>query len=84
MSLLSQPENRFLSATSIKFFVSLLLIFSSASSPAAMDTIYPLVLQGGRVIDPETGLDAIRNVAIEDGRITAISEQALAGKKSSM
>lgn len=79
MNLLSPPEKRFLRTTYIKFFVSLLLIFSSASSLAAMDTIYPLVLQGGRVIDPETGLDAIRNLAIEDGRITAISEQTLAG-----
>ena len=28
----------------------------------------------GRVIDPETGLDAVRNVAIKDGKIVAISE----------
>ena len=42
---------------------------------------YDLVLQGGRVMDPETGLDAIRNVGIEHGRIEKISEQPLSGRR---
>ena len=46
------------------------------SLPAAANDI---VIQNGRVIDPETGLDAIRNVAVEDGRIVAISELPLQG-----
>jgi N-acyl-D-glutamate deacylase len=40
-----------------------------------------VVIENGRVIDPETGLDAIRNVAVEDGRIVAISEFPLKGDK---
>jgi hypothetical protein len=40
-----------------------------------------LVIANGRVMDPETGLDATRNIAIDDGRITAISEQALSGDR---
>ncbi|HEX9166958.1 MAG TPA: amidohydrolase family protein [Gemmatimonadales bacterium] len=40
---------------------------------------YPLVLQGGRVMDPATGLDSVRNVAIRDGRIVAISAEPLQG-----
>jgi hypothetical protein len=35
-----------------------------------------LVLVGARVIDPETGLDAIRAVAITDGTIVSIGENA--------
>ena len=31
-----------------------------------------IVLRGGRVIDPETGLDGIRDVAISAGRITDV------------
>lgn len=31
-----------------------------------------LVLRGGRVMDPETGLDQVADVAITDGRVTAI------------
>jgi len=38
-----------------------------------------VVILNGRVIDPETGLDAIRNVAVDDGRIVAISEFPLEG-----
>ncbi len=38
-----------------------------------------IVLRGGRVMDPETGLDAVRNVGIEGGTIVAISEEPLEG-----
>lgn len=34
-----------------------------------------LVVRGGRVMDPETGLDAVRDVAIKDGRIAAIGDR---------
>jgi N-acyl-D-aspartate/D-glutamate deacylase len=40
---------------------------------------YDLVLAGGRVTDPESGLDGVRNVGITDGRIAAISEVPLWG-----
>ena len=33
---------------------------------------WDLVLRGGRVIDPESGLDAVRDVAVAQGRIAAI------------
>jgi len=32
-------------------------------------TDWELVLRGGRVIDPETGLDEVRDVAVADGRV---------------
>ena len=38
-----------------------------------------LVIEGGRVIDPESGLDAIRNVGISGGRIQTISDADLTG-----
>jgi N-acyl-D-aspartate/D-glutamate deacylase len=33
---------------------------------------WDLVLRGGRVIDPESGLDAVRDLAVANGRIAAI------------
>jgi N-acyl-D-aspartate/D-glutamate deacylase len=42
---------------------------------------YDLVLEGGRVIDPETGLDAVRNVGILDGQIARISAAPLSGRR---
>ncbi len=41
---------------------------------------YDMVIIGGRVIDPETGLDGVRSVGIRDGRIVNISEQPLKGR----
>ncbi|MDW4550125.1 amidohydrolase family protein [Defluviimonas sp. D31] len=54
---------------------SLLFFLSGTTSALA----YDLVISGGRVIDPESGLDAIRNVAIDGDRIAAISEFPLHG-----
>ncbi len=33
---------------------------------------WDIVLRGGRVIDPESGLDAVRDVAVADGRVAKI------------
>jgi N-acyl-D-aspartate/D-glutamate deacylase len=41
---------------------------------------YDIVLTGGRVMDPESGLDAVRNVGIRGRRIAAISAQPLEGR----
>jgi predicted amidohydrolase len=38
-----------------------------------------LVLAGGRVMDPESGLDAVRHVGIQGGKVTALSETPLEG-----
>jgi N-acyl-D-glutamate deacylase len=46
----------------------------------ARDT-YDLVIAGGRVIDPETRLDAVRNVGITGDRILAVSTEPLRGKR---
>jgi len=40
---------------------------------------YDIVLRGGRVMDPETRLDAVRNVGIRGDRIVEISADPLAG-----
>ncbi|WP_159655953.1 amidohydrolase family protein [Vibrio atypicus] len=42
---------------------------------------FDIVIENGRVVDPETGLDAIRNVGIKGKRIAAISKNTLKGAK---
>ena len=42
---------------------------------AAFAQVYDIVLTGGRVMDPESGLDVMCNVGIQSGRIAAISER---------
>ncbi len=41
--------------------------------------LYDVVLKGGRVMDPETGMDAVRNVGITNRTITAISVNEISG-----
>ena len=48
-------------------------LFADAQKP------FSLVINNGRVINPETGLDAIRNIGIQGGRVASISEMPLAG-----
>jgi N-acyl-D-aspartate/D-glutamate deacylase len=48
------------------------------TSVPANDT-YDLVIANGRVMDPETRLDAIRNVGVSGGKISAISDAPIKG-----
>jgi N-acyl-D-aspartate/D-glutamate deacylase len=41
---------------------------------------YDVVIEGGRVMDPETGLDAVRNVGIRGGKIGKVSADSLNGR----
>jgi N-acyl-D-aspartate/D-glutamate deacylase len=42
---------------------------------------YDIVLANGRVIDPESGLDAVRHVGIRGAEIAAVSTTPLQGGK---
>jgi N-acyl-D-aspartate/D-glutamate deacylase len=42
---------------------------------------YDLVIEGGRVIDPETALDAVRNVGVREGKIARVSSDVLSGRR---
>ncbi|MBL8174591.1 MAG: amidohydrolase family protein [Bryobacterales bacterium] len=41
---------------------------------------YDIVITGGQVMDPESGLNAVRHLGIRDGRIAAVSATPIAGK----
>jgi len=57
------------------------LLLLPLSNPIVAAQQFDLVLEGGRVMDPETGMDAVRNVGIRDGRIVRISSEALNGRR---
>jgi len=63
----------------MRYLVALLLLSSCASE--TKETRFDIVLAGGRVIDPESGLDGIRHVGVRDGRIESISETPLRGTR---
>ena len=58
--------------------LAFVLIFVAAIS---LGQQYDLVIEGGRVVDPETGLDAVKNVGIAQGKIARISPDPLSGTR---
>ena len=57
-----------------------LLVAAWAQTSVPASQPYDLVFAHGRVIDPETKLDGIRNVGIKDGQIAAVSTAVLKGR----
>src|ERR1051326_6694863 len=62
--------------------VLLSLVALAPRGPGTQSEPFDLVLAGGRVLDPETGLDATRNVAIREGRIAAVTIDPLAARET--
>jgi N-acyl-D-aspartate/D-glutamate deacylase len=58
--------------------LSLLAVIAFAAPARGFD----LVLTGGRVIDPETGLDAVRNVGVNGDTIAQVSTEPLEGTRT--
>jgi N-acyl-D-aspartate/D-glutamate deacylase len=58
-----------------------LLLICSALPLMGQSAPYDVVIQGGRVMDPETGLDAVRSVGIRKGKVAAISVRPLRGAR---
>jgi len=55
------------------FLIVLLTISTFSCIEEEVSQPYDLVLENGRVMDPESGLDAVRNIGIRDGKITEMS-----------
>src|SRR5579862_3919558 len=62
-----------------RLILSLLFLGFTSGFLAAQQ--FDLVIEGGRVMDPETGLDAVRNVGIRDGKIVRITSEAMSGRR---
>jgi len=58
------------------------LILSVLAAPALFAQDYDLVINGGRVIDPETLYDDVANVGIKDGRIATITKEKISGRET--
>ena len=65
--------------TSLRRVKSIVWILLILSGPAVAQS-YDLVIAGGRVIDPESKLDAVRSVGITGGKIRAVTSGKLEGR----
>lgn len=61
--------------------ILLITVAAACSSPPQPSESYDLVVANGRVIDPESQLDAVRHLGIRGGRIEAVSESPLTGTR---
>ena len=65
-----------------RILVLALLVVGSAACSTDAQEAYDLVILNGRVMDPETGFDGVRNVGIRDGLIVSITEADIAGRET--
>ena len=64
-----------------RVFFSLLVLSLMMVMPAVAAD-YNVVINNGRVMDPETNFDGVRNVGIKDGKIVIITTEAISGKET--
>jgi hypothetical protein len=58
------------------------LLMSVMCAVPALAQDYDIVINNGRVMDPETNFDGVRNVGIKDGKIAAITKDSIQGKET--
>ncbi len=63
-------------------YVGLLLVWQvcTLSAQRTANAVYDRVILGGRVVDPASQLDAVRNIGLTGGRIAVITTQVLRGR----
>jgi dihydroorotase len=57
-----------------------LILVSTLVAPVVAQDQFDIVIANGRVMDPETGLDAIRNVGIRGEAVVVITQDSLEGR----
>ena len=65
----------------MRWIASMVLVGFAAFAAQAQTTSYDLVIANGRVMDPASGLDAVRHLGITAGRVAAVSETPLRGSR---
>src|SRR5882672_9021125 len=79
MTAKSLPKTRLVAMLS----VSLILVFSGMmllATGSATEEFYDVVVLNGRVMDPESNLDAVRNLGIRGGKVQIITSKSLKGR----
>ena len=65
----------------ILIFTFVVILSGLAGIPAQAQD-YDLVILNGRVMDPESKLDAVRNVGVKDGKIAVVTKKSIKGKET--
>ena len=74
-------KSRVITAVAALFALCLIVLLASRRSVhAAAEESYDVAIRNGRIMDPESGLDGVRNIGIRTGKIVAISTTPLNAK----
>lgn len=65
-----------------RMLASFVILVATVAGAQVSGPAFDLVLANGRVMDPASGTDAIRNIGIVDGRIAAISESPIRARQT--
>ncbi len=65
----------------VRSLILVALLSTGAGAALAQSAPYDIVIANGRVIDPESKLDAVRSIGVRRGKIAAITAGPLAGKR---
>jgi N-acyl-D-glutamate deacylase len=60
----------------------IMLVIGLGSTGAIAQSNFDLVIENGRVMDPETGFDAVANVGIRGGKIAVVTTKKLDGEQT--
>ncbi|MFT4520189.1 MAG: N-acyl-D-aspartate/D-glutamate deacylase [Halioglobus sp.] len=63
----------------LNFFSLFFLLITALTSPLTLGQGYDLVINNGRVIDPESGLDSVRHIGITGSKIITVAKAPLKG-----
>lgn len=63
----------------VTFGLLMMGVVGMAPVASAQKNSFDLVILNGRVIDPETGLDAVRNIGVRGDKIAKIAKRSLSG-----
>lgn len=66
----------------LKLSSTILLCITLVTSPLTLAQVYDLAINHGRVIDPESGLDAIRHIGIKGNEIITVAQEPLEGREN--
>ncbi len=58
----------------------LVVQLSTLAAQHSPTAVYDRVILGGRVMDPASNLDAVRNIGLTDGRVAIITTRAISGR----
>jgi N-acyl-D-aspartate/D-glutamate deacylase len=78
---MSQPAAALSRRPAVTLSTCLLMALAGCAPPPPAQAPYDLVVANGRVVDPESGLDAVRHVGIRGATIAAISPTPLTASR---